>query len=397
MSTRSLIKASICIFVLAAYVSAAVKEQVLYSFGAAPDGSTPVAPLVMDSEGHLYGTTEYGGQYGKGTVFELLLSHDGWTEKILHDFTGGKDGAYPIAGLTLDKTGNLYGTALEGGSSCGCGIVFEMASSKNTWAFTVLHAFNGTDGADPSYGKLVFDRSGSIYGVTQLGGAAGVGTVFQLTPYKTGWKETVLYNFTDDAVYPYGVITWDGRLYGTTPGGGTNFGRIFELSPEKQGSWTFKTLFSFDGGENGAYTSSGLVADPSGNLYGTTFEGGSSGLGLVYQLVPQGEVWKENVLHVFDYGDGDYPDSLTFDSMGNLFGETTNGGPGGNCAYPGCGVIFQLSQAGHDWTYSLVDSFDGSDGSVPEGGLIIDGDGNLYGTTETGGAHNLGVVFEVKR
>jgi uncharacterized repeat protein (TIGR03803 family) len=397
MSIRHLTKVSICLFLLSACLFASAKEQVLHSFGSPPDGASSVAPLVMDSQGRLYGTTWFGGQYSKGIVFEVLLSHGVWTEKILHQFTGGKDGAYPIAGLILDAGGNLYGTALEGGSACGCGVVFEMSPSDRGWSYSVLHAFDGAHGSDPSYGRLVLDRNGSLYGATQLGGTAGVGTVFRLTRYKTGWKLTVLYNFTDESVYPYGVMMTDGRLYGTTPGGGNNLGTVFELSPAKQGPWTYKTLFAFTGGDNGAYAASGVIADPLGNLYGTVSEGGSGGLGLVYQLVLQSSKWKENVLHVFDYGDGYAPDSLVFDSMGDLFGETTGGGPGGACAYPGCGVVFELNRASDDWSYSVLYSFDGSDGSVPQGGLILDGDGNLYGTTEAGGSDNLGVVFEVKR
>ncbi|HEX8817111.1 MAG TPA: choice-of-anchor tandem repeat GloVer-containing protein, partial [Terriglobales bacterium] len=308
-------------------------------------------------------------------------------------FTGGKDGAYPIAGLTLDKNGNLFGTTLQGGSTCDCGVVFELAATENFWRFSIIHSFHGADGASPSYGKLVFDGHGSLYGATQMGGSGGVGAVFRMIPRQTGWQETVIYNLSGDTVYPYGVIMVDGRLYGTSVGGSGQVS-VFKLSPVKQGPWIYKQIFTFVDEESGSHLSSGVIADPLGNLYGTIPQGGANGMGLVYQLVPQGHEWVENVLHEFDYSDGASPNSLVFDSMGNLFGEAMDGGPAEKCPQPGCGVIFEL---GPGYSFSRLYSFDGTDGSDPQGGLIIDGDGKLYGTTAGGGAGNLGTVFRVRR
>lgn len=382
------------LLVFTASTFGAVKQQVLHSFTGTPDGSAPVAPLVADKNGNLYGTTWFGGANSMGCLFELSPTQSGWQETVLHSFTGGGDGAYPIAGLIVDQNGNLYGTALEGGS-VGVGDVFELAPSQSGWTFTVLYNFHGDDGADPSYGKLVLDKNGALYGATQLGGSSGVGTIFKLTPSQSGWKERVLYSFTDAEVYPYGVVMdGHGNLFGTTPGGGNNLGNVFELAPQQNGEWTFSVLFTFQGGEQGAYLSSGVILDNDGNLYGTTSQGGSSGLGLIFQLVPQNGTWTENVLHVFDYGDGFSPDSLVFDPKGNLFGETENGNMGGYCAYPGCGVLFELSPSGSNWDYSLIFNFDGSDGSGPEGGLLLRSD-SLFGTTVAGGSANAGVVFEV--
>jgi uncharacterized repeat protein (TIGR03803 family) len=182
------------------------KHMVLHSFAGTPDGSQSVAPLVADKSGNLYGTTWFGGEYSLGCVFELSRTQSGWQETVLHSFTGGTDGSYPIAGLTIDQAGNLYGTALEGGGSVGVGDVFELSPSQNGWTFSVLYSFHGDDGGDPSYGRLILDKNGAFYGVTQLGGSSGVGTIFKLTPSQSGWTERVLYNFTAGQAYPYGAV-----------------------------------------------------------------------------------------------------------------------------------------------------------------------------------------------
>jgi uncharacterized repeat protein (TIGR03803 family) len=382
-----------CVLSLVLMTSAlcAAQEQVLHSFAGQPDGAQPMAGLVSDTAGNLFGTTELGGLHNHGTVFELSRSGNAWKAKLVHSFTGGSDGSLPIAGLTIDHTGNLYGTTLEGGSA-GVGLVFKLAHSQGAWKETVLHSFKGIDGADPSYGRLVLDKTGALYGTTQLGGTGKAGVVFRVAPSKGKWTETVLYNLTQQEYFSYGVVMdARGHLYGIT----LNLnGVVFELTPKQNGQWTHSVVFTLPGGNEGAFPSSGIVLDKKGNIYGTTAEGGPSGQGVVFQLAQQQGKWVENVIHVFDYGDGSSPDSLVFDAKGNLYGETAAGGTGG-CTYPGCGVVFQLSPSNGEWNYSLLHSFQGTDGSVPVGGLILDSDANLYGATEVGGTNHVGVVFEV--
>ena len=253
-------------------VDPAGNENVLYSFTGGSDGATPEAGLVMDSSGNLYGTTLFGGSAQSGTVFKLDPAGN---ETVLHSFTGGNDGAYPFAGLIRDSAGNLYGTTNEGGSSdCsgGCGTVFKLDPSGNE---TVLHSFAYySDGGYP-YAGLVIDASGNLYGTAYEGGPSGYGTVFRLDP---SGNETVLHNFTySDGAYPVAGLVRDssGNLYGTATSGGAGspaVGVVFEL--DRFGNET--VLHTFTGGSDGADPYAGVVQDSSRNLYGTAEYGGSS-------------------------------------------------------------------------------------------------------------------------
>ncbi|MGA2369618.1 MAG: choice-of-anchor tandem repeat GloVer-containing protein [Candidatus Korobacteraceae bacterium] len=275
-------------------------EKLLYSFCAqtnCPDGEYPYAGLIFDAAGNLYGTTQSGGNvggncgtYGCGTVFELTPTGGGsWTEQVLHAFNG-TDGSTPFAGLIFDAAGNLYGTTEDGGAY-GEGTVFELTLiAGGGWTEQVLYSFgNGTgDGTAPIAG-LIFDAAGSLYGTTVSGGTYTCfggdecGTVFELTPTAGGgWTEQVLHNFTgayNDGAYPYGDLIFDtaGNHYGTTSeGGNAGAGTAFELTPTEGGSWTQQVLHSFGIGTDGARPNAGLVFDAAGNLYGTTYFGGTN-------------------------------------------------------------------------------------------------------------------------
>jgi len=430
-------KALILLITLLSVVSAfaANNEHQLYNFcrvNSCPDGFGPDTPLIFDSSGNLFGTASGGGAYGYGTVFRLTPGpHGKWTEKVLYSFNL-TDGAFPVGGLVFDSAGNLYGTTYEGGAfyTCGenpvygCGTVFQLTrSADDHWKEKVLHSFNarGKDGYWPFSG-LIFDASGNLYGTTAAGGAyscggGGCGAVFQLRPSADGkWKEKVLHSFNGkDGREPGGLIfDADGNLYGTTYLGGPynsrcgyyGCGTVFKLSPGMNDDWTEKVLHNFNF-KDGSLPDAGLIFDASGDLYGTTAAGGAysscgagSGCGTLFQLTPAANGrWKERVLHNFGKGkDGTSPAaSLIFDATGNLYGTTTGGGAyGSSCSIAPCGTVFRLTLGGNGkWGETVLHSFRGVDGSDPNGALILDAAGNLYGTAGSGGAYGGGAVFEI--
>ncbi|MGA2904820.1 MAG: choice-of-anchor tandem repeat GloVer-containing protein, partial [Candidatus Korobacteraceae bacterium] len=392
---RSLAIFAVILLATSTWAATNWNEKVLYSFSGG-DGARPIG-LIFDAAGNLYGATEYGGTYGYGTVFKLSpAAGGGWTEKVLHSFNrNGTDGAEPLAGLIRDDHGNLYGTTWGGGagSNCGtggCGTVFELSPTAGRgWTETVLHNFdnNGADGVDSSAG-LIFDAGGNLYGTTQLGGTYNNGTVFKVSPGEGGWTETVLYSFgsVNDGGTPIAGLMLDavGNLYGTTWGGGTYYyGTAFEVTPTTGGGWTEQVLHNFGNGTDGRYLSAGLIFDAAGNLYGTTAAGGTYSYGgTAFELTPNGSGnWTEQVLYNFcpdwpNCADGYYPYAgLIFDAAGNLYGTTSYGGTGG-------GTVFELTPAaGGGWTETVLLNFNGTDGAYPYAGLIFDAAGNLYGTT----------------
>jgi uncharacterized repeat protein (TIGR03803 family) len=338
-------------------------EQVLYSFGsnsATSDGASPQAGLTTDAAGNLFGTTTYGGSPnclidigvdGCGTVFELIKSSTGYTETLLYTFTG-PDGAYPFAGLTIDSSGNLYGTTYSGGA-CGLGTVFELVNSSGSYTERVLHSFGctSTDGWDP-YAGVILDSSGNLYGTTESKGAYGYGIAFELVNSSGSYTENVLYNFSgSDGEMPTGGLIFDasGNLYGTTQAGGTyGDGTVFELVVSSN-NYAEKVLYSFKGPSNddGQTPVPGLVMDASGNLYGTTRLGGMDcapqGCGIVFELVNSSGSYSERILHWFGAaGDGQVPAApLIIDASGNLY-STTDAGGGTICL---CGTVFLLDPA----------------------------------------------------
>jgi uncharacterized repeat protein (TIGR03803 family) len=351
---------------------------VLYSFHGAT-GEYPLAALIVDPEGNLYGTTQNGGAHGFGTVFEITNAGN---EIVLHSFSREPDGRFPLSSLVLDMAGNLYGTTTRGGSS-GYGTVFKVEEA--TGKETVLYSFKGIkgDGSYPSAG-LVLDSAGNLYGTTQEGGEADFGTIFKLD---TAGTETVLHSFAGypkDGEYPIANLIWDnkGSLYGTTEiGGRFNSGTIFKLDASGNES----LIFSGTGGKGGGYPFGGVIRDNEGNFYSTAAYGGD-GVGTVFEVNPKGV---ETVLYTFTGSDGSYPSAgLVRDAMGNLYGTTEFGGT------IGPGAIFEITKPR---TEIVLHSFDGSDGADILTGLVIDNSGNLYGTATEGGAFNKGTVFKLVR
>jgi uncharacterized repeat protein (TIGR03803 family) len=285
--------------------------KVLYSFtGSGGDGANPDGGVVVDASGNLFGTTGYGGSSsnctgGCGTVFELANSSGSYTEEILHSFTGyPSDGHAPVANLIRDAAGNLYGTTLYGGVY-GPGTVFELVNSGGSYAYNMLYSFGGFAGdAQTPHAGLIMDQSGKLYGTTLYGGSSsnctyGCGTVFELTKSSSGYSEKVLYSFTGSGGDGYGlfgglVVDAFGNLFGTTGYGGSSSnctggcGTVFELV-NSSGSYTETLLYSFMGSGDGANPAASLVMDTSGKLYGTAYSGGSSfscsgGCGTVFEV-----------------------------------------------------------------------------------------------------------------
>ncbi|HEX8814297.1 MAG TPA: choice-of-anchor tandem repeat GloVer-containing protein [Terriglobales bacterium] len=385
-------------------------ENVLFSFAGAGEPNSPYAGLVFDKSGNLYGTTVLGGTSNQGTVFELTPNSNGsWTQTVLYNFTGAADGGQPHGSLILDSSGSLYGTTNYGGNSncsSGCGTVFELVPGAGGWTESVLYAFTGaSDGREP-YARLLFDSAGNLYGTTLQGGnitsacSVGCGTVFELAPASGTWSESVLYAFQGgtDGASPYSGLIFDskGNLYGTTSAGGKDAsGVIFKLSPAS-GAWTERVLHGFDGGGDGQYPYGDLIADASGNLYGTAYQGGARGDGVVFELQHESGQWLLNVLHAFsDAPAGNPVAGLTLDVSGNVYGTTMLGATESSCA-GGCGALFELLPVSGSWQYKLVHTFGrGGDGYRPSGDLVFDSSGNIYGTTQAGGATNAGMVFEI--
>jgi uncharacterized repeat protein (TIGR03803 family) len=379
------------------------------------NGQYPSAALIADGGGNLFGTTESGGASGDGTVFEIAKTSSGYasTPVILVSFNG-MDGAGPAAGLMADGSGNLFGTT-TGGGAYGEGTVFEIAKTTTTttgYASTpvTLVSFNGSDGAYP-YAALIADGSGNLFGTTYDGGASGDGTVFEIaktTTTTTGYASTpvtlVSLNGSDGAFPSAGLMAdGSGNLFGTTIEGGTsNYGAAFEIAKTTTTATGYVstpvTLVSFNFSD-GAAPYAGLIADGSGNLFGTTAYGGASGDGTVFEIAKTktGYASTPTTLVSFNGTDGAYSiASLIADGSGNLFGTT---GEGGTSNF---GTAFEIAKTtttatGYVSTPVTLVSFNYSDGADPQAGLIADGSGNLFGTTAYGGAYygGNGTVFEI--
>ncbi len=389
---------SLTVLILGAMAFAASNEKVLYTFQGGND-CAPYGTLVADQSGNLFGTT-YGSRQNPGAAFELTQNSGVWTETVLHTFTGANDGRNPEVGLVADAAGNYYGVTPIGGTG-NDGVVYELSKGSGGWTETVLYTFTGgTDGAIPMSG-LIIDQAGNLYGTTSQGGGTGNGVVFKVAKGSGGWTESVLYSFngTDDGGWPMAPLIFDpyGNLYGTaTQGGPAGVGVVFKLTPGNNG-WTETVLHGFTGADDGGQPQGGLVRNSVGQLFSTTDGGGSDGAGTVFQLAPSAvappmltNVWKEDVLYNFtDSTDGANPyTGLVLDQAGNLDGTTEGGGSG-------WGVIFQLIPSPSGWTQNVLYSFAGSaDGGFPESTPVVDGSGNVYGTTIAGG-QGCGVAYQL--
>ncbi len=331
--------------------------QVIHNFTGGADGATPSAGLTMDAGGNLYGTT-YSGGVGFGTVFKLKQAGSGWVLNPFYSFAGGGDGANPEARVVFGPDGLLYGTTTNGGVLFGT--VFKLGPSPTACISavcpgtkTTLYTFTGIpdDGENPQYGDLIFDHAGNIYGTTVNGGVNDCGLVYELTPSGTQWKFGLLYSFGNGTL---------ARRYDTC------------LWPD------------------GAYPFNDVILDGSGNLYGTNLQYGANGYGTVFQLAySAGSGWTESVLYSFDNTSGSYAYAgLIFDQSGNLYGATSHSASGG-------GTVFELTHSNGGWTYSLLYHFTGPPECGPHANLVMDAAGNLYGTTFCDGAHSAGSVFKL--
>ena len=365
-------------------------------------GSDPVAGLTSDGNGNLFGTTLTGGTSGLGTIFELAgPSH---TFSSFLSFTG-PSGAYPgsapYAALSSDGNGNLFGTTEQDGKNFD-GTLFELAGPSHT--FSTLFSFTGLNGANPGAlpeGGLTSDGNGNLYGTTTQGGTAGFGTVFELSgPSHTF---TSLVSFTNDSgphfgAGPIGSLAFDssGNLLGTTNAGTstteTPLGTVFELSGP--GYTTFSSLFSFTG-NSGAYPGGapqgGLISDGSGNLLGTTSFGGTTGYGTVFELAGSSHTF--STLTSFTGNSGAYPGyylsaGLTIDANGNMYGTTLSGG------LYNSGTAFEFPSSAPNNLTTLI-NFSGGLGGSPRGPVFVDSSGNIFGTTAGGGTYLDGTIFEI--
>jgi hypothetical protein len=446
----SILTLSFFVLALLSTASAEWNEKVLYSFQGVPDGATPAGGVVFDKAGNLYGTTIDGGSSSCrsiqqcGTVYQLApptKEGDPWTETVLYVFKGNasNDGASPFGGLVIDSAGNLYGTTGYGGTGdcvllgtkMGCGTVFELsppAQKGGNWTETVLYSFPTAKQGYVPWGNLVFDSAGNLYGATEFGGGFGTcdqniylycGTVFKLSPPKTKggkWTEKVLHGFKGgtDGANPNGapVFNSEGAIYGTTGTGGFHCphdsgegcGTVFKLTPPANidGRWTETVLHRFHrDNSDGGYPQAGVIIDGKGRVCGTTLNGGPGTYGTVFCLTPpsgSSGTWNEKILYGFEdnnqYG-ADPVGGLTIDPLGNLYGTTNAFG-----AYFG-GTVFESKLNGVKREISLLYSFKGPpDGEFPAASLIFDKSGNLYSTSQAGGAgrpcqSGCGTVFEV--
>jgi uncharacterized repeat protein (TIGR03803 family) len=391
--------APLFIIALSFITAKATTTDVIFSFEE-DNGEYADTDLETDGAGNLYGSTVLGGDHGSGTVFQLSPTPTGWEQTVLYSFTGGADGGEPYKGVTIDRHGNLYGTAVTGGSGgCegGCGVVYKLTHSNGTWNQTVIYAFTGGDDGSGPGARVTVDRSGNVYGMTPTSGAYGAGTIYKLQPNGGSYTFQVIHTFTggnDGASGSAGRMLLDhGRLYGAvTAGGMYGSGVVFQLTPTTVGEWDFRTLYSFHGQPDGSFPYGALLRAASGKIYGTTYYGGQNGIGAVYELSPRsvGE-WKERIIYSFQTGsDGNSPISnLVSDAAGNLYGTTSEGGLGS-------GTIFKLAPiGGGHWTESVVHSFAGPpDGGFSYNGMVVDPSGNFYGATVHGGTDNDGSVYQ---
>ena len=374
-------------------------ETVLYSFTGNPDGQYPDSTLVEDAAGNFYGTTEYGGINGNGSVFKLTPAGSGtYTESVLWSFSYYTDGGDP-QGVIVDSSGALYGVTLDGAAN-DLGAVFKLTPGPSGYTESILHTFQGNNDGEYPSGTLAIDSAGDLYGTTMSGGLDTAGTVYELANSGSAYTYSQIYFFQS---YPDGaspqaglLLTSSGALIGSASSGGkNNDGAIFQLTPAGSGSYTERLLYSFNGPKKDLGNPySAIVADASGNLYGSGYDGGAKYRGGVFKLTPSGGGYKESVLYSFTTSrkNGYFPQSsLLLDQSGNIYGTTHSGG------IDNVGIIFELSPTGKkNYKETVLESFENQfGGGYPLGGLIQDATGALYGTASRGGSEGAGIVYKL--
>ena len=412
--------AAMTTLLLASSATTAQTETVLYSFSNPSDNVYyPVTSLIADNAGNLYGMAGGGGPSRMGGIFELsppAVQGGPWTETTLYSFLGKPDAGLPSAGLVMDGNGALYGTTAGGGANS-VGAVFQLsppAVQGGAWTESVLYSFTGANGIGGSYpnSALVFDKNGNLFGTASSGGSRGGGTVFRLTPPSTSggsWGFSVVLSFAGNEDSSGGcnpgaslLLGPDGSFFGTTRSCGANDGGVaYKLTPPLDGGqWTETVIHTF-----GPYNTSGdgnqpeanLVSGPGGALFGTTFIGGASDSGTVFELSPpsaKGGAWTETILHSFAAVEGNNPAcALALTAGGSLYGTTVAGGANGQ------GAVFMLTPpaiSGDPWIEVTLFSFSstGGSGQFPDAGLLLL-KGAFYGTTAYGGTLGGGNVFKI--
>ncbi len=394
------------VFALAVVVTQSARAQtftVLHNFTGGGDGAHPYSTPTLDPAGNLYGTTTWGGPgncsppYECGTVFKLSRRNSSWVLQTLYTFdpNTGMDGYAPLGQLARDPGGILYGTTQSGGPQ-GDGTVFQLrpgatrpVAAAAPWTETRIHDFTNSDGEQPS-GDLLLDSAGNLYGTTCYGGTGELGTVFTLIPSDGAWVQSVLHSFTGgyDGGCPKSGVVLDaaGNVYGTAYDGGTHGeGLVYQATPS--GSET--VLYSFTGGSDGSLPTAGVIFDSSGNLYGATAQGGAGGSGVVFELSPGNGGWVYSQIYPLPGGGWGPYERLVMDAGGNLYGTMYESGSSGY------GVIFKLTPSNGSWNYTPLHIFTGGDDGAYPSGLVLDSNGNLYGVASYGGVSNYGVVFEI--
>jgi uncharacterized repeat protein (TIGR03803 family) len=373
--------------------------RILHAFSG-PDGAYASGRLVFDSAGNLYGTTYNGGEKrDNGVVYELSPAADGsWTETVIYSFAGGNDGKNPHAGIIFDKAGNLFGTTFMGGRY-DAGTVFELSPAiGGGWTEKVLYSFlpHHNDAITPSF-PLVMDASGNLFGCA-LGGAEGIGAVFELTPVANGrWKESVILDGDVDGSYFQGLaFDQAGNLYVEAFYGGTAGNGTIQRLTHTAAGWQRGIVHSFQAGSDGSNPEGGLTFQPPNRILGVTPSGGTFDYGTAFKLVPaQGGTWSETILYNFgtDGGSSDaispiFP--LTIGGPGKVFGLTGAGGSLGQ------GAAFELTDTSEGWAENILYSYPG--GQTPENandGFVLDGAGNLYAVDSYQTPDNYGAVYEI--
>ncbi len=386
---------------------AADRQNLIYNFNQNSGGYGPGGTLVMDSSGNFYGAASEGNLSGFccGTIFELSPKPGGGLAySVLYTFSGIGNDALPNGSLVRDAAGNFYGTAI----SFGNGEVFELSpDGSGGFSETVLYTMVSNDGTGPS--PVVLDDAGNLYGTAHFGGAHDLGYVFEVSPDPGGgWTFQHIHDFGGlDGSYPSGGVIVDasGNLYGTTGEGGNSSncssgcGVVFKLS-QNSGKWTEKVIHEFNGA-NGSDSEGPLMMDAAGNLYGSAARGGPNRYGVIFELKPASGRWQASILHGFTDagGDGAAPNSALVLRNGNLYGTTGSGGGGlGDCVSfgdAGCGAVFELSPSGNGWKETILWDFDGGTDGAFPDGVIFSSDGRAFGVAEGGGSSNSGVVYEL--